>query len=599
MTMHGRHWLASTVLGVALLSSAGVAGCTTRGGDDPVDAGTFDAPIIIAVDSGPDARPACAAGEIDCFGTCTRVVGDSLNCGSCGNVCPAGVTCALGVCDCEAPMLACDGVCLDPSSDVEHCGDCDTVCKGSEMCTDGECILLCEAPDEICTSQVDGAEVRICADLQTDPMNCGRCNARCAGGANCDAGRCACPTGQLNCDGRCTDISTDPTNCGACRITCGEGGVCEDSACTTCGTGRTACSGRCVDVMTDRFNCGMCARGCGSGEACAGGLCECAVGLTDCGTGCTDLLTNPDYCGDCATDCGAGGVCTAGACTCASGLTMCGTSCHDTDTDLAHCGGCDMPCPALVGGVCAGGVCGCPAGMTDCAGTCVSTQTSIAHCGMCGMACPAGEVCVMGGCTDAPLVRYMQTAPTAAMVPFIDACAVAGHTAILSGVDDGSARVPLPFPFRYWATDLPAGAMINVTSNGWMGMNGVASASLGGSVPTTSTPNAVIAPHWGDNYTRGPICIATVGTAPNRQWVVQWNDTHYCCTPGTTHLTYEVILSEGSGLIDFAYQTMDGARSQTMGIENQTGMMGINACPGGTGGCTPTAGQRVRFVPIP
>ena len=41
------------------------------------------------------------------------------------------------------------------------------------------------------------------------------------------------------------------------------------------------------------------------------------------------------------------------------------------------------------------------------------------------------------------------------------------------------------------------------------------------------------------------------------------------------------------------------AETGTMGLEDQTGMMGINACPGGAGECTPTTGQRVRFVPIP
>jgi len=206
----------------------------------------------------------------------------------------------------------------------------------------------------------------------------------------------------------------------------------------------------------------------------------------------------------------------------------------------------------------------------------------------------------MSACTTALPTRYMQTAPTAAMVPFINACTAAGHTEHLAGLDDSGALVPLPFAFRYWATNLAAGAMVNITTNGWIGMNGLAGASLSGTVPSTFTPNAVIAPHWTDGYTRGPICVATIGTAPSRQWVVEWNDTYYCCgDTGIVHNTYEVILSEGSNLIDLAYQTMTSARAATMGLEDQTGAMGINACPGGTGTCIPTAGQRVRFVPIP
>ena len=130
-------------------------------------------------------------------------------------------------------------------------------------------------------------------------------------------------------------------------------------------------------------------------------------------------------------------------------------------------------------------------------------------------------------------------------------------------------------------------------------MDGASDASLSGSVPSTGTPNSVIAPHWGDNYVPGVMCVATSGVAPNRLFIVEWPGTHYCCSTSTTVLTYEVILRESSGIIDFAYDEMTDAREQTMGIENQTGELGINACPGGSGTCLPTAGQRVRFTPVP
>src|SRR5262249_55982026 len=148
-------------------------------------------------------------------------------------------------------------------------------------------------------------------------------------------------------------------------------------------------------------------------------------------------------------------------------------------------------------------------------------------------------------------------------------------------VDDTNASVTLPFPFRYFATDIAMGASINVCSNGWIGMDGASGCSLSGSVPSTGTPNAVIAAHWGDNYTRGTgVCVATVGTAPNRQLVIEWADIAYCCDPSSgVHNTFEVILNEASGAIDLAYDTMTAARPQTMGIEDQTGAVGFNACP--------------------
>jgi hypothetical protein len=231
---------------------------------------------------------------------------------------------------------------------------------------------------------------------------------------------------------------------------------------------------------------------------------------------------------------------------------------------------------------------------------CRDLRTDRTNCGMCGRVCPGAEVCFASACTDALPIRYTQTTVTAAEAPWIDACAEPGHTEHLGGLDDASATVTLPFPFRYWATDLPAGANINITTNGWMGMDGMMDASLGGTVPERFEPNAVIAPHWGDDYTRGPICVATVGAAPSRKFVVEWNDTYYCCgDDGRVHNTFEVVLSEGTGTIDFIYLGMTGARAQTTGIEDQTGMNGINACPGGIGSCTPMDGERIRFLPTP
>jgi hypothetical protein len=193
----------------------------------------------------------------------------------------------------------------------------------------------------------------------------------------------------------------------------------------------------------------------------------------------------------------------------------------------------------------------------------------------------------------------MQTTASAAEAPFIDACAEPGHTTILAGSDDGSMRITLPFPFRYWATDLAVGAMINVCSNGWIGMDGSTICSLSGTIPSTSTPNAMIAPHWGDLVQRGGICIATVGTAPYRQLVIQWDDSTYFPLDDGAHNTFEIVLHETTGTIDLIFESMMATDAHTTGIEDQTGGMGLNACPAGTGTCAPLTGQRIRFLPIP
>src|SRR5688500_11557129 len=58
----------------------------------------------------------------------------------------------------------------------------------------------------------------VCANLRTDPKNCGACGTACAAGQVCDLGRCAagCSAGLTQCGQSCIETSSDPANCGAC-----------------------------------------------------------------------------------------------------------------------------------------------------------------------------------------------------------------------------------------------------------------------------------------------------------------------------------------------------------------------------------------------
>ncbi len=171
---------------------------------------------------------------------------------------------------------------------------------------------------------------------------------------------------------------------------------------------------------------------------------------------------------------------------------------------------------------------------------------------------------------------------------------------VLDGDDDNSTTVPLAFPFHYWSTDYRAGAMININSNGILSMDGLSNASRFPALPSTATPNGVISVHWGDDENRTAQCVATVGTAPSRQQVFEWNDTSICCADDAYHFTYEVILNE-AGPIDFLYQTMTGTITRTLGLENPAGTEGIAGCPASATAytCSPTSGYTVRFLPSP
>src|SRR5688572_8421837 len=115
-----------TLLLAVLVASA----CTTGEGPGSLDdAGLIPIPDTgPPVDAGPDAGPACPAGQLMCSGVCTLVEIDRANCGDCGIACEDGVTCTAGVCDCPAPTVACGGACVETATDAMNCGGCGMAC---------------------------------------------------------------------------------------------------------------------------------------------------------------------------------------------------------------------------------------------------------------------------------------------------------------------------------------------------------------------------------------------------------------------------------------------------------------------------------------
>jgi len=115
-----------------------------------------------------------------CSGTCTNLQTDEDNCGSCGNVCPAGASCSGGTCACPAGYYLFNNVCrpevVVPSSAVKN--------------------VLCASPTTLC----DGT----CTNLQTDKDNCGSCGNTCpTNGGYCSGGICYCPKFYVNYNGVC------------------------------------------------------------------------------------------------------------------------------------------------------------------------------------------------------------------------------------------------------------------------------------------------------------------------------------------------------------------------------------------------------------
>lgn len=396
----------------------------------------------------------CTATEACCDFACVDPSTSAEHCGACGQSCGPDEACQDGLCRCGTQgelcgdaELCCDGDCHGPSS-LEHCGACGKVCGSEERCLRGACLCLGSSgsvascgDDETCCPGLEDP----CADLSSDPQNCGACGLSCGSGEPCVDGMCVCGSatalggvcapgeaccgdpaqcqaaegcvcgrslcgaGQACCSGPqggqlCASTWRDNDNCGACGVTCEGGELCRSGQCT-CQNGRGDCNANAGDgceavFAVDRSNCGGCGQGCSPGEVCNGlGQCSatCARGFTLCDGVCVNLASSTLHCGACGNACPSGEVCNgAGACgvSCGVGFTECDGACVDLDRNRVHCGACGVSCEA--GEVCDGqGVCAlsCQSGYTNCGEECADLLWDRNHCGACQSPCAPGEVC--------------------------------------------------------------------------------------------------------------------------------------------------------------------------------------------------------------
>jgi hypothetical protein len=380
--------------------------------------------------------------------------------------------------------------------------------------------------------------------------------------------------GFAQCGNQCVDIWSDRNHCGSCFYPCSFDAECIMGSCIEVCPTSTFCSGICTDLRNDPDHCGGCNVSCDEdhGGFCLNGACRCGGRQVSCGSGCADLQVDPGNCGACGIECTNEQLCADGACRldCPSDFVGCDGECRNLTTDPDHCGACGNSCPRAQ--VCRDGACSlfCGPGITNCDGACRDLRVDARNCGACGRQCGPSQNCTNGMCTTIP--NAFSYAVTTSPLSFVNACTQLGAVTMLRSVDDETASVMLPFSFRFHGVPVAA---TWVSSNGLVGFGSPTSTF---SNECTFNPQADPAPNsilafWDDLLTRtGGVCIATLGAAPNRQFVVTWDDALILASPSTTDLTFSVILNEGTDIIDVLYGTMSGAGGLSAGASASIGL---------------------------
>ncbi|UWP83836.1 PQQ-dependent sugar dehydrogenase [Dactylosporangium fulvum] len=143
--------------------------------------------------------------------------------------------------------------------------------------------------------------------------------------------------------------------------------------------------------------------------------------------------------------------------------------------------------------------------------------------------------------------------------------------------DDNLTQITLPFGFKFYGTTYNSAW---VDTNGRLSFANQGTSTIAhGAIPSTSLPNSTIYAYWSDMVVDGSASVRTalIGTAPNRQFVVEWRNAYqYGFT--SRRINAEAVLYENGDVVtnySGIDNTAEAGASATVGIENAAGTVGI------------------------
>jgi hypothetical protein len=158
-----------------------------------------------------------------------------------------------------------------------------------------------------------------------------------------------------------------------------------------------------------------------------------------------------------------------------------------------------------------------------------------------------------------------------------------GSSLVLGPRQDAvTSQVTLPFKFSVFGS---LRDRISISDDGWLAFGPTSRVEGENPALPSARPAearfAIVAPLWDDLRTRGDGEIVTFvkGTAPARTFVVAWRHMDTASRASRADVSFEVILHEGTGLIEVAYEqggTWEGL-SFTTGLQDPTGARAFGA----------------------
>ncbi|WP_326562888.1 PQQ-dependent sugar dehydrogenase [Micromonospora sp. NBC_01796] len=146
--------------------------------------------------------------------------------------------------------------------------------------------------------------------------------------------------------------------------------------------------------------------------------------------------------------------------------------------------------------------------------------------------------------------------------------------------DEAVTQVTFPFPIPFYGQSYTS-AWVDVNGKISFTDPGPSPRGINSPIPEPGVPNAAIYPFWDDLFARADSTVRTgvVGTAPNRQFVVEWRNSGMYGS-SSARVTFEALISE-TGQITFNYADLAASKpaelggGATVGIENAAGTVAV------------------------